>query len=88
MKQPFRRFVSWFAVYSAAATLAQAHPGHPGHEGDDFIWDFNHLVSHPLASLGFAALLTITVWAAWNHLRNRRSETAHNLRASADKRGK
>ncbi len=88
MKQPARRSLLVFAVYSAAAALAQAHPGHPGHEGGDFTWDFNHLASHPLATVGFAALAAVTVWVAWSQLRNRRSLQAHSLRNSADSRGK
>lgn len=74
MKQLARRSVSLFAVYSAAAALAQAHPGHQGHEGGDFTWDFSHLAAHPFATVGFVALLGVGIWAGWSQLRRSRRQ--------------
>ncbi len=86
MKQLARRFLPFSAVFSAAATLAQAHPGHTGHEDGGFTWDFSHLTAYPLATLGFVALAGVVAWAGWNHLRSRRSQTAQSLRRSNDNR--
>ena len=73
MKQLAARSLPFFAVYSAAASLAQAHPGHAGHDDGGFTWDLSHLVSYPWATLGFVALATVIVWAGWNHFRRRQS---------------
>ncbi len=86
MKQPARRALSLFAVYSAAAALAQAHPGHEGHEGGAFTWDFSHLASNLPATLGYVALLVVAVWAVRSHLHHRRSLQAQSLRKSTDSR--
>ena len=84
MKQLARRSLPFFAVYSAAAALAQAHPGHEGHDGGSFTWDFNHLATHPFATVGFVALLGLVVWAGWTHFRSQ-GIAAQSLRKSTDK---
>jgi len=86
----YRRTMKLLAARSAAlfsvlsATVAQAHPGHDGHEGGDFTWDFSHLASHPLATLGCALVVSLAIWAGVSHLRARRL-SAQSLRKSAAK---
>ena len=87
MKQIASRTLPLFAVYSAAAALAHAHPGHEGHEGGAFTWDFSHLVTNPLATLGYVALLVVAIWAVRSHLRTRRSVQARSFRKSPNSRG-
>lgn len=82
MKTTFRRLLSLAAAGSALAAVAHAHPGHEGHENGGFTWDFSHLVSHPLATLGCVALLAVLGWAAWSHLRSSRDRTPQSLRKS------
>lgn len=60
---------------SLAAFLlpALAH-AHPGHDGDhDFVWDFDHLASHPLATI---ACLSLLIAAAWGVRRLSKSRAA------------
>lgn len=75
-----------FALYSAAAAWAHAHPGHQGHEGGEFTWDFSHLVSNPLATLGYLTLLALAVIALRSRLRNRSRLAARSTSESADSR--
>ena len=55
-----RRTLSFTATFFAATAPALAHPGHDGH---DFTWDFGHLASHPLATLGCSVVLVAGAWA-------------------------
>ena len=80
MKTFVSRSLSVAAVSSLLVSLAHAHPGHDGHEGGDITWDFGHLTSHPLATLGCVALLGAASWAVWSHLRSRRSERMSRVR--------
>lgn len=48
------------AALLALPVLAQAHPGHDGDH--DVIWEFGHLVEHPIATL---ACLSVIVAAGW-----------------------
>lgn len=44
---------------------AQAHPGHEGHEdGEGFVWTFDHLGKHPLATVLCIAAVGLLVWLA------------------------
>lgn len=87
MKPFTRRTLSLFTVYSAAALVAHAHPGHAGHDGGDFTWDFSHLVTNPLATLGYVALLGVAIWAVASHLRHRRSVQVQSFHKSTESRG-
>jgi len=87
MKQPARRALPLFAVYSAAAALAQAHPGHEGHEGGEFTWDFSHLASNLPATLGYVALLAVAVWTVRSYLPSRRRPRVQSIRRSTDSHG-
>ena len=48
------RFLVLTALFALPA-LAQAHPGHDGDH--DFVWDFGHFASQPLATISCVALL-------------------------------
>lgn len=43
------------AALFALPVLAHAHPGHDGDH--DLVWDFGHLAAHPLATIGYVALV-------------------------------
>lgn len=49
-----RRSLPYVSLLLLFPALASAHPGH---EGGDLTWDYQHLVSHPLATLGCFAVL-------------------------------
>lgn len=51
-----RRSLPYASLLLLFPTLALAHPGH---EGDELTWDYQHLVSHPLATLGCFAVLAV-----------------------------
>jgi hypothetical protein len=47
---PALRFAASAASFAAVfPAIVHAHPGHDGH---DLTWDFGHLASYPLATLG------------------------------------
>ena len=49
-------------LVAAFALPALAH-AHPGHDGDhDFVWDFDHLANHPLATISCLSLLVAAGW--------------------------
>ena len=85
MNSIFRRTIGLLSAFSATAAWVQAHPGHDGHENGGFTWDFSHLATHPLATLGCVALLAALVWAGWSHLRAHRGNAVQSLRKSSDK---
>ena len=87
MKLLVRRTLPWFAVYFAAAAMAQAHPGHAGHEGGGLAWDFSHLAANPVATLGCGCVLALAVWGGWSLLRHLGESRAQSLRGSHDKPG-
>ena len=68
------RFAALAFAFSAA--VARAHPGHDGPEGGDFIWDFSHLASHPLATAACVLIVGAAFWAGVSHLRSRRARRA------------
>lgn len=49
-----RRSLPYVSLPLLFPALASAHPGHEGHE---LTWDYQHLVAHPLATLGCFAVL-------------------------------
>ncbi len=51
-----RRLFPYASLLLLSPTLALAHPGH---EGNELTWDYQHLVAHPLATLGCFAVLTV-----------------------------
>lgn len=58
----FRRYLPHASLLLLAPTLALAHPGH---EGDELTWDYQHLVAHPLATLGCFAVLAVGAGVAY-----------------------
>lgn len=49
-------------IAAAFAIPALAH-AHPGHDGDhDFVWDFGHFASNPVATVACVALLAFAGW--------------------------
>jgi hydrogenase/urease accessory protein HupE len=63
----------------AAPVIAHAHPGHDGDH--DFVWDVDHLASHPLATLACATMIAAGGWAMWKLLRNESSPKAVRARS-------
>lgn len=53
-----------------APVLAHAHPGHDGDH--DFVWDFDHFFSHPLATILCVAVVAAGGWAVWRLLKSSR----------------
>jgi hypothetical protein len=62
----------------AAPALALAHPGHDGDH--EFVWDFDHFVSHPLASVMGFAVVAAAGWLAWRLFRAPKSSVADRVR--------
>ena len=60
------------ATAFALPALAQAHPGHDGDH--DFVWDFDHLAAHPLATVLWVMVLTVGIWNLGLFLRSRRAK--------------
>jgi hypothetical protein len=78
MKSP--RFRS-LMIATAFTIPALAH-AHPGHDGDhDFVWDFSHLASNPVATVACVALL---VFAGWGIRRIFQSRPARLERVTRD----
>ncbi|HEX2860974.1 MAG TPA: hypothetical protein VHN79_05015 [Lacunisphaera sp.] len=70
------------ALLVAAACLAPvlAH-AHPGHDGDhDFVWDFGHLASNPIATIACVTLLAATAWGVGRLVQSRSSAKAERAR--------
>jgi hypothetical protein len=57
------------ATVFVVPVLAHAHPGHDGDH--DFVWEFSHLTSHPLATLAWVPLLVTAGWGVWRFLKSR-----------------
>lgn len=68
MKSPRLRALS-LAAALCLPVLAHAHPGHDGDH--DFVWDFSHLIAHPLATLAGLSLLAAAGWGVWRLLKAR-----------------
>jgi len=60
------------ATAFALPALAYAHPGHDGDH--DFVWDYEHLAAHPLATVLCFIVLTVGAWNVWLFLRSRRAK--------------
>jgi hypothetical protein len=71
MKHPRLRFVLLAGLFAIPA-LAHAHPGHDGDH--ELVWDLDHFVSHPLATLMCVAVVATAGWLVWRLLRSRRPE--------------
>ena len=81
MKHPRLRYFLLAGLFAAPA-LAHAHPGHDGDH--DFVWDFGHVVSHPFATLAWAALIAGVGLLVWRLIKTLRNEGA--MSASIDRR--
>lgn len=73
MKSSRLRYLLLAGLFVAPA-LAHAHPGHDGDH--EFVWDFDHFASHPLATLTCAALIVGAGWLAWRLLKSPKAEGA------------
>ena len=73
MKPSRLRFLLLAGLFAVPA-LAHAHPGHDGDH--ELVWDFDHLVSHPLATLMCAAVVGTAGWLVWRLLKAPRAEGA------------
>ena len=62
----------------AFPALAQAHPGHDGDH--DFVWDFDHFASHPLATFACVAIVATAGWLVWRLIKSPRAEGAKSDR--------
>ena len=67
-----RRPLLLIALFAVPA-LAFAHPGHDGDH--DFGWDFEHLVTHPVATLACAVVIGAAGWALWRLLKSPSEKT-------------
>ncbi len=59
---------------SLLPALAHAHPGHDGDH--EFGWDYEHLASHPLATILCFAVVGAAAWGVWSLLRRNRAKSA------------
>lgn len=71
MKHPRLRSLLLAGLFAIPA-LAHAHPGHDGDH--EFVWDFDHFVSHPFATLTCVAVLAGAGWLVWRLLKSPRTE--------------
>jgi hypothetical protein len=58
----------------ALPVLAQAHPGHDGHDGHELVWDFDHLVAHPVATVACFLVLAAGAATVWQFIRSRHAK--------------
>ena len=72
---PFGRLLIVSALLSPL--LAQAHPGHDGDH--ELVWEFDHLASHPLATIGCVAMLVAAGWGVWRLLQSRPVEKPQRI---------
>jgi len=77
MKPSRLRFLFLAGLFAIPA-LAHAHPGHDGDH--DFVWDFDHFVSHPLATAACATILVAAGWITWRLLKGPKSTEANRVR--------
>lgn len=77
MKLPRLHSLS-FAAFLTLPVLAHAHPGHDGDH--DVIWEFGHLVDHPIATLACLTLVAAVGWAAWRLVKSAGSAKAGRVR--------
>ena len=73
----FPRYLVLAALFALPA-LAHAHPGHDGDH--DLVWDFGHLLSHPLATLAYIPLLVMAGFGIRALLISRRSRKAERVK--------
>jgi hydrogenase/urease accessory protein HupE len=66
------------ATAFAAPALAYAHPGHDGDH--DFVWDFGHLVSNPLATIAGVSLLAAAAWGVRRLVQSRPARKAERVK--------
>ncbi len=72
-----------FAIAFALPALAHAHPGHDGDH--DFVWDFDHLASHPLATVSCLSLLVAAGWCVWRLLKSAKAAKQSDHSAGRDR---
>jgi hypothetical protein len=62
------------AAAFAVPVIAHAHPGHDGDH--DFVWDFEHFVTHPLATIACVTIVAAGGWAVWQLVKSSRTTKA------------
>jgi hypothetical protein len=78
MKSPRLRSLLLAAAF-AVPVIAHAHPGHDGDH--DFVWDFDHLAAHPLATLAYLAIAGAAGWLVWRWVKAPKHEARERLRS-------
>ena len=76
-----RGIALWLAIL-ASTSLLHAHPGHDGHE---LTWDFRHLATYPLASIGCVAVAVGCGGLAWYVVRRLIVSRSDRLALKADR---
>lgn len=79
MKSHRLRFLLLTAVF-AAPVIAHAHPGHDGDH--DFTWDFDHFVTHPLATIACVTIVAAGGWAVWQLVKSSRATKSETVKRS------
>lgn len=77
MKSPRLLSVSLASAF-ILPVLAHAHPGHDGDH--DFVWDFEHLAGHPLATVACLSLLAAASWGVWRLVKARPSAKTERVK--------
>ncbi|MES1168421.1 MAG: hypothetical protein ABUL61_04555 [Oleiharenicola lentus] len=78
MKSPRLRSLLLAAAF-AVPVIAHAHPGHDGDH--DFVWDFDHLATHPLATLAYVAIAGVAGWLVWRWIKSPKNEARERSRS-------
>jgi hydrogenase/urease accessory protein HupE len=76
MKPTLFRRLSILALF-AAPLLAHAHPGHDGDH--DFVWDFEHVASHPFATLLCLGVAGAAIWGVRSLVVSRRAAAKQRI---------
>jgi hydrogenase/urease accessory protein HupE len=85
MKSLARRSLALFSGLVVSVSVLSAHPGHD--DGHELTWDFQHLTTHPRATVLCVAVVAAAIWAGWSIVQSRRTQ-AQSLRGSQPSRGK
>jgi len=74
-----------FALLAGLFALPALAHAHPGHDGDhELVWDFDHLLSHPIATVTCVAVVAVAGWMVWRLLKTPQSRDS--VRSKSDRR--